>query len=243
GFPGVIVDGMDVMAVYHAADAAVRRARQGEGPTLLECKTYRFQGHSRGDPGGYRSKDELALWKARDPIPKFRRVLQEQYAISDSDLADTEQQCQKQVEQAVEFARASPEPSPESLYEHVFAPRPAEDDRGPLRSEPAAPPVGGDQLQTGATKQMSMVEALRDGVRRGLGSAARLFILGEDVGVAGGFGGGFTVTLGLAEEFGHERVMDTPISEIAIIGAAVGAALTGMRPVAEMQYGDFVFGA
>jgi pyruvate dehydrogenase E1 component beta subunit len=68
-----------------------------------------------------------------------------------------------------------------------------------------------------------------------------VFILGEDVGISGGFGGGFTVTLGLSESFGHDRVMDTPISEIAIIGAAVGAALTGMRPIAEMQYGDFVF--
>ena len=68
-----------------------------------------------------------------------------------------------------------------------------------------------------------------------------VFLLGEDIGVSGGFGGGFTVTLGLSEEFGHDRVMDTPISETAIIGAAVGAAMTGMRPVAEMQYGDFVF--
>ncbi len=92
-----------------------------------------------------------------------------------------------------------------------------------------------------STREMTMVEALRDGLRVALRSDPAVFLIGEDLGIKGGFGGGFTVTLGLAEEFGHARVMDTPISEIAIIGASVGAALVGMRPVAEMQYGDFVF--
>lgn len=96
--------------------------------------------------------------------------------------------------------------------------------------------------QTAAgTREMTMAEALRDAMRLAMHEDPTVFVLGEDVGVEGGFGGGFTVTLGLSDEFGHERVMDTPISEIAIIGAAVGAAMTGMRPVAEMQYGDFVF--
>ena len=88
---------------------------------------------------------------------------------------------------------------------------------------------------------MGMAEALRDAMRIAMRSDPRVFLIGEDIGVPGGFGGGFTVTLGLAEEFGRERVIDTPISEAAIVGAAVGAAMVGMRPVAEMQYGDFVF--
>jgi pyruvate dehydrogenase E1 component beta subunit len=86
-----------------------------------------------------------------------------------------------------------------------------------------------------------MAEALRDALAVALRNDPPVFLLGEDIGVSGGFGGGFSVTLGLSEDFGHDRVMDTPISEIAIIGAAIGAAMTGMRPVAEMQYGDFVF--
>lgn len=90
---------------------------------------------------------------------------------------------------------------------------------------------------------MTMAEALRDAMRIALRRDPAVFLLGEDLGVSGGFGGGFTVTLGLSDEFGHDRVMDTPISEAAIVGAAVGAAMLGMRPVAEMQYGDFVFGA
>jgi acetoin:2,6-dichlorophenolindophenol oxidoreductase subunit beta len=92
-----------------------------------------------------------------------------------------------------------------------------------------------------ATKSMTMAEALRDAMRVAMRADSTVFLLGEDIGVAGGFGGGFTVTLGLSDEFGHERVIDTPISENAIVGAAVGAAMTGMRPIAEMQYGDFVF--
>ncbi len=86
-----------------------------------------------------------------------------------------------------------------------------------------------------------MAEALRDAMRLAMREDPRVFLIGEDLGIKDGFGGGFTVTLGLSEEFGHERVMDTPLSEGAIIGAAVGAAMVGLRPVAEMQYGDFVF--
>jgi len=92
-------------------------------------------------------------------------------------------------------------------------------------------------------RRLTLAEALRDALAVALRSDSTVFLLGEDLGVPGGFGGGFTVTLGLADEFGHDRVMDTPISEAAIVGAAIGAAMIGMRPVAEMQYGDFVFGA
>jgi pyruvate dehydrogenase E1 component beta subunit len=92
-----------------------------------------------------------------------------------------------------------------------------------------------------AARRMGMAEALRDAMRIAMRADPRVFLIGEDIGVPGGFGGGFTVTLGLSDEFGRERVIDTPISEGAIVGAAVGAAMVGMRPVAEMQYGDFVF--
>jgi len=90
-------------------------------------------------------------------------------------------------------------------------------------------------------RQLTMVEALREALREEMLLDERVVLLGEDIGVEGGFGGAFTVTLGLSEEFGHRRVMDTPISEAAIAGVAIGAALGGMRPVADVQYGDFLF--
>ncbi|MCX6089428.1 MAG: alpha-ketoacid dehydrogenase subunit beta [Candidatus Atribacteria bacterium] len=88
---------------------------------------------------------------------------------------------------------------------------------------------------------MSIAEALREAIREEMRRDERVFCIGEDIGIPGGFGGAFTVTLGLSEEFGHERILDTPISEILIAGAAVGAAITGMRPIADVQYGDFLF--
>src|SRR5512143_2951919 len=89
--------------------------------------------------------------------------------------------------------------------------------------------------------KMSIAEALRQAIREEMRRDDRVFCIGEDIGVEGGFGGAFTVTLKLSEEFGHERILDTPISEIAIAGAAIGAAMAGMRPIADVQYGDFLF--
>ncbi len=89
-------------------------------------------------------------------------------------------------------------------------------------------------------REMTMSEALRDAMRLAMQRDPSVFLIGEDIGIPNGFGGGFSVTLGLSDEFGHDRIMDTPISEAAIVGAATGSAIVGMRPVAEMQYGDFV---
>ena len=104
------MDGMDVLAVYQAMLEAVERARQGKGPTLLECKTYRYAGHSRGDPGGYRTPEEVQLWRERDPIPHMRTWLIKERGLSDEELNSIEHACQSEVEEAVEFARNSPEP-------------------------------------------------------------------------------------------------------------------------------------
>src|ERR1700687_1488862 len=90
-------------------------------------------------------------------------------------------------------------------------------------------------------RKLTIVEALREALREEMYRDERVILLGEDIGVEGGFGGAFTVTLGLAAEFGHRRVIDTPIAEAAIAGVAVGAALGGLRPVADVQYGDFLF--
>src|SRR5438045_1209877 len=88
---------------------------------------------------------------------------------------------------------------------------------------------------------MTIAEALREGIREEMRRDPAVFCIGEDIGVEGGFGGAFTVTLGLSEEFGHQRILDTPISETGIAGVAIGAAMTGMRPIADVQYGDFLF--
>jgi pyruvate dehydrogenase E1 component alpha subunit len=123
GIPGRVVDGMDVLAVHHAVLEAVERARQGNGPTLLECKTYRYAGHSRGDPGGYRTRDEVQRWRERDPIPHMRALLITERGMAEEELISIENACQSEVEEAVEFARNSPEPGIEETYLHVFKER------------------------------------------------------------------------------------------------------------------------
>jgi pyruvate dehydrogenase E1 component beta subunit len=102
-------------------------------------------------------------------------------------------------------------------------------------------PNRGTAQEKSQGRNMTMVEALREALREEMRRDERVILLGEDIGIEGGFGGAFTVTLGLAEEFGHRRVLDTPISEAAIAGVAAGAAVAGLRPVADVQYGDFLF--
>ncbi len=121
GIPGFTVDGQDVLAVYESAREAVERARRGEGPTLLEYKTYRYMGHSRGDPGGYRAKEEVEAWRANDPIPRFREYLIVAHGQTGDALDRIDQACEAEVEDAIQFALASPEPAPAEAFEHVFA--------------------------------------------------------------------------------------------------------------------------
>jgi pyruvate dehydrogenase E1 component alpha subunit len=121
GMPGYEVDGMDVLAVRGIAQEAVARARAGEGPTLIECLTYRFRGHSLADPDELRSKDEKEAWLARDPIKKFAAYLIEQNLVEQVELKEIDQKIQKHVEDAVEFALAAPEPDPSELYKYIFA--------------------------------------------------------------------------------------------------------------------------
>jgi pyruvate dehydrogenase E1 component alpha subunit len=121
GMPGVEVDGMDVLAVRTVAQEAVARARAGEGPTLIECLTYRFRGHSLADPDELRSKDEKEIWFARDPIKGLIAHLVENRLASAEELKTVDRRIQAHIEEAVKFALDSPEPDPSELYRFVFA--------------------------------------------------------------------------------------------------------------------------
>ncbi|RME42179.1 MAG: hypothetical protein D6791_18395 [Chloroflexi bacterium] len=118
--PGEVVDGNDVLAVYEAARRAIARARAGEGPTLLECQTYRQVGHSRSDPRTYRTKEEEAWWAERDPIKRLSEKLVGQGMASEQALAGIEQEVLALVDDAESFAKSSPDPAPEDTLLHVF---------------------------------------------------------------------------------------------------------------------------
>lgn len=121
GIPGVQVDGNDILQVYDAARDAVARAREGKGPTLLECLTYRWTGHTVGDPGLYRSKEEVEAWKQKDPIPRFRDYLIKEGILTQEECDAIDGEEKQRLERAAAFAKESPEPSVEALLEDLYA--------------------------------------------------------------------------------------------------------------------------
>jgi pyruvate dehydrogenase E1 component alpha subunit len=122
GIPGQVVDGMDVLAVYEATQSAVERARKGQGASLIEALTYRFEGHHVGDvKPTYRTHEEVEEWKARDPIKRLRAKLLEESIASEKEIAEIEQEVESAVEEAVEFGKNSPLPPVEEVSDHVYA--------------------------------------------------------------------------------------------------------------------------
>ena len=120
GIPSVTVDGNDVLAVYEAAREAVERAKRGEGPTLIECRTYRHKGHSRMDPATYRPKEEVEYWLKKDPIPRFKNKLLEMGILTEEEAKKIEEQVSREIEKAVKFALESPYPEPEEALKDVY---------------------------------------------------------------------------------------------------------------------------
>jgi 2-oxoisovalerate dehydrogenase E1 component len=219
------------LAVRGAVSKAVKRARGGQGPTIVEAKTYRWYGHSHSDPRAYRTREEEAEWKKRDPIVVMKDNLESVNMLSDSEFEKLEETVEGKLNQAMEFSNSSPEPKPENVYTDVFAPakftpQDYEKDRQ-LR----------ERIRNGEiNNEISYAQALADAMRDEMKRDPKVFIMGEDVGL---YGGAYGATRDLYKEFGEWRVIDTPISEATIGGAAVGAAMAGMRPVAEIMYVDF----
>ena len=221
GIPGAVVDGMDPVAVYRAVSQAAERARAGQGPTLIEAKTYRWGGHHTGDPGtGYRSRDEVEAWKGRDPIPTFRARLCEAQVLSEEDARRMEAGVAAELDEAVAFARAAPPPPPPAAFEDLFAPA--------YRPETTAP--------AGEQRELTSLQALTEAIAEEMERDSRLMILGYDLGPRGG---SFGVSKGLLDRFGPKRVIDTPISENAYTAAAIGAALAGIPTIVEISFIDF----
>lgn len=252
--PGVRVDGMNVLAVYEEARKAVDRARAGQGPSLIEVLTYRYKGHSRSDKQVYRTKDEVREWQERDPIFRFEQQLIELGLLTPAEAEEIRSRATKAIEDAVAFADASPEPEVSVLLDEVYYEEPANRTDHAMRGITLGTPepVGERPLPTWFTRtfarhagseppagsrELTGSEALREAMAQAMEAAPNVVLIGEDIGM---YGGAFGVTLGLYDRFGPERVRDTPISENAIAGVAFGAGMTGLVPIAEFQFQDFV---
>ncbi|HTW98661.1 MAG TPA: thiamine pyrophosphate-dependent enzyme [Acidimicrobiales bacterium] len=221
GMPGVVTDGQDVLAVHEAAAAAVARARAGDGPSLIEAKTYRFREHEElGFKLHYRTQEEIDEWRRRDPVSLFAEELIRQELLDAAGLEQLREEIRAEIDEAVEFAQASPLPAPDDALEHVFA--------TPLpRVRPAFTPPRD-------TKQLSYLDAHAEAIAQEMRRDPAVFYMGEDI--RAGVYGKFPI-----DEFPQERVRDTPISENGFAGCGVGAAMTGMRPVVMMSFSTFLY--
>ncbi len=222
GMPADSVDGMDVVAVEAAARRAVESMRRERTPRFLELRTYRFRAHSMFDPELYRDKAEVEEWKARDPIATFVRRLKEFGAIADADVEAIERKAAAEIDDAVAFAEGGHPEAVEDLAKDVYCEAPA---GGAPKPVPAP-----------AERHMTYREAVRWALRRALETDPKVFLMGEDVGK---YGGCYAVSGGLLKDFGEQRVRDTPMSESAFVGAGIGAALGGARPVVEVMTVNF----
>lgn len=260
GMPGVIVDGMDIFAVKKAVREAVDRARRGDGPTLIECKTYRWYGHSSSDQRAYRTREEEAEWKERDPITVISNKLLDAGMATQEEIDAAKAKGAKTIEDATKFAMESPYPEVSELYNDIYVPvdqqKLAADKRAEAQMLPKIREIEAEVARvSGATlpklkaSEVKGVEekfgvpvksygqAIVDAHAEEMRRDARVVVMGEDVGL---YGGAYAATRGLYDEFGPTRVVDTAISEAAIVGAAGGAAMRGLRPVAEIMYIDFL---
>jgi 2-oxoisovalerate dehydrogenase E1 component len=226
GIPGVVVDGNDVLAVYRAVSEAAERARRGEGPTLLEFKTFRMRGHEEASGVAYVPPELFEEWGKRDPVHRFEQLLLTRGVMTEEEKSAIRAELKPRIDALADEALAASDPvsSAEAELGDVFAPAGVE-----------AKPPAAEALEQAPERRY--VDAISDGLREAMRRDETVILLGQDIAE---YGGVFKVTEGFVEEFGRARVRNTPIIESGAVGAALGLALSGYHPMVEMQFGDFI---
>jgi 2-oxoisovalerate dehydrogenase E1 component len=215
GIPGVVVDGTDVLECIAAAGEAIEQARFGGGPSVIEAVTFRRFGHTAVERDGPADPDERAAWEGRDPIDRFEEYLGVRGLLDEARRAATRNRIAHRVEDSIGWARDQDEPDRDTLAAGVLA------ERSPVSE-------AGVFSETG---DMTMRAALHDALDAEMARDERVVLMGRDVAAGGGSHG---VTAGLLERYGPTRLFDIPGSAAAVMGAGIGAALEGMRPVVEI---------
>ena len=229
------VNGMDVLAVRDAVRRAVARCRAGEGPVLIEASTYRYYGHSLSDPRNeYRTREEEASWRAVDAIEHLKGQLLAGGVADEAALAAVEHRVRERNARAAVRASGATDPAPADALRFLYTDGASDvvpSGSGEVRLLAPLP-----EAKRGPGGEITYRDALRDALAEEMVRDSRVVFYGEDV---ADYGGAFKLTKGLLESFGRDRVFNTPISEAAICGTAVGAAIVGLRPVVELMYMDF----
>ena len=251
GMQGVRVDGMDVLAVYTAVKRAVEKARSGGGPTLIESLCYRYTAHSTYDGTPvYRTREEEGEWLEKDPLNRMRTFLKDRGLGAVAAEEQERARMKKVMSAAIDELEAMPLPPREKIFRSVAKKMPprlieqlhneqkANGEEVSLIPDDARLISYDDPEFPTETAAMTLVEALNSALQHGMDENENMLILGEDVGREGGV---FRVTADMYEKYGPERMLDTPLCEIGIAGAAVGMAIAGARPVVEIEFGGFSY--
>jgi 2-oxoisovalerate dehydrogenase E1 component len=258
GVAAETVDGNDPDAMAAVLHRAVERARAGQGPTLVEAMLGRMRGHAEGDDSlKVVPAEELAAYRAADPVPAYARRLEAAGALDGATAKRLEARIAELVERAITQAIDSAPPAPEVAMRPVFAPEAGAPSPAAMRAAATAPvglgngPVGplaeagaaapaarsaGRPAGAGQARETTYVDAINLALREEMERDESVLVLGQDIGA---FEGAFRTTRGLHARW-PERVLDTPIAESGTIGIAIGAAILGYRPVVEMQFADFI---
>jgi pyruvate/2-oxoglutarate/acetoin dehydrogenase E1 component/TPP-dependent pyruvate/acetoin dehydrogenase alpha subunit len=245
GFEGIIVDGNDVIASYEVGKYAIDKARHGGGPTLIEFNTYRVGPHSTAEfvSNNLKAPEEVAEWEKRDPIVRLEKYLKDKGILDASYKEAASAAAHKHVAEAVQAYRNSEPPEPRDIFENVYStptPELALEMKEALGIETQPSPLGPEPTLSGGAAGINVRHAVNMALRQEMQRDKRIVVFGEDVGENGG---AFQVTRGLQEEFGPDRVFDTPLAELSIAGIFVGLSIGGMIPVAEFQFDGFTFPA
>jgi len=216
-----VVDGMDVVAVEAAARRALQTIAETGKPYFLECRTYRFRAHSMFDAQLYRPKEEVAEWREKGPIVRFQSWAMKSGLLHEDNVAEIKSKITAEIAEAVAFAESGTDEPVATLTAHVMA-----------TERPDPPVVEPPDTMIETTYRDAVKAAITDAMSRD----DRVFLMGEDV---GHYGGCYAVSEGLLDQFGADRIRDTPLSESGFTGAGIGAAIAGMRPIIEVMTVNF----
>ena len=235
GMHAEVVNGMDVLAMRDAVLRAAEHCRKGDGPVLLEAITYRYRGHSLGDENAYRTKDEIEAWMCEDAIGRMKQYMVHAQVLDPAEAEQMEKDCCEQMVRITIAAAKSAFPLPQTICEGLYSDTTSDHLTDDYKTTDYHPGVIKNyrDAQGRMPYRRAVLEALIEEMLRD----KRVVVYGEDVAE---YGGAFGATTGLMDIFGRDRVFNTAISEATICGSAVGMAMTGMRPVVELMYIDFI---
>lgn len=222
GIDARTINGNDILAVYQTVKEVAEAMRSNPKPFLLECETFRMRGHEEASGVKYVPKELLQAWEKKDPISRFEQQLLKQKVLSAAEIVELKNEINAQIDRAIAAAEADPE---------IVASRSKEESE--VFKSFVAPCV----IASGEQKTMRFVDAISDGLKLAMQLHENLILMGQDIAE---YGGVFKITEGFVEQFGKERVRNTPICESAVIGASVGLSLLDYKSVIEMQFADFV---